>query len=328
MPQTRNMLLTRIKSFLKKIPFLIAIKRHLWLGTYKLAKIVFAVLRSAIWAPLFRTHTLRELVFDTTPTSELLLANTGKEVFVISAQDRSISRMIYSRGVKDFESVERVVKLLAPTHQKKLLIDIGANIGTICIPAVKRDFFKYAIAVEPEPFNFSLLQTNIHLNELAKEITTHNIALGESADQEILFELSETNFGDHRIRTSDKAGLHGESTRKTVSVKSERFDDLFPDLDPNETLIWIDTQGYEGYILAGASLNLVKNIPLVVEFWPYGMNRSGSFPALKASLLGKGYTSFYDLETQDGPLPLTEENLQNLYTKIGITSGFTDLLII
>ncbi len=33
------------------------------------------------------------------------------------------------------------------------LIDIGANIGTICIPAVKCGLFDRAIAIEPEPLN-------------------------------------------------------------------------------------------------------------------------------------------------------------------------------
>ena len=328
MSNTRNQLFAQVKTLLKKIPYLITIKRFVWRATYKVSQIIFTTIRSVICAPLFQISAIRELVFDTTPRSSLLLAKTDAEVFVTSTQDLSIGRMIYSRGLKDFESVGRVAELLGPDHKKKILIDIGANIGTICVPAVKREIFKYAIAVEPEPFNFSLLQANIHLNSLANKITAHNIALGQYANEELVFELSETNFGDHRIRTSDQAGLHGESTRKTVTVKSKRFDDLFSNLTADEALIWMDTQGYEGYILAGASSNLVKNIPLVVEFWPYGMNRSGSFSAMKASLIGKGYASFYNLETQDGPTPLTKENLENLYDKIGSTDGFTDLLII
>ena len=41
---------------------------------------------------------------------------------------------------------------------KDTFLDIGANIGVICIPAVKRGLVESANAVEPERKNFELLQ--------------------------------------------------------------------------------------------------------------------------------------------------------------------------
>ena len=39
------------------------------------------------------------------------------------------------------------------------LINIGAHVGSTCIPAIKSKLFKQAIAFEPFPINFKLLES-------------------------------------------------------------------------------------------------------------------------------------------------------------------------
>jgi len=50
------------------------------------------------------------------------------------------------------------------------------------------------------------------------------------------------------------------------------------------TLLWIDTQGYEGHVLQGAQRILQRPIgerPMIVlEFWPYGLDRVDGFSRL------------------------------------------------
>jgi hypothetical protein len=55
----------------------------------------------------------------------------------------------------------------------------------------------------------------------------------------------------------------------------------------------MDTQGYEGYVLAGARQWLEAGTPLVMEFDPYLMKRASSFELLKAALAN--YAGFHDL---------------------------------
>lgn len=316
-----------VKSVLKKVPFIVQIKRQLTDFSYVTVKLIFNLLRVCVWEPLFRTELVKKLVFDTTQTQSTLAANTGQEVFVVSSHDSTIGRMVYAQGLKDAENVEQVIKLLGPNHTKSLLIDVGANIGTVCIPAVKRRMFKAAIAIEPEPFNYSILKANIHLNGLDRQISTFNIALGAKANEQLVFELSGSNYGDHRVRLSTKPGLHGETDRSTIVVPSEPFDKICGKLDKNDAVAWMDTQGYEGFILAGAKNALSAGIPLIVEFWPYGMDRLGSFQLFKDAVLAGQYTQFIDLSNIGLPKPLTSGNLDELYMKIGLNGGFTDLLI-
>lgn len=316
-----------IKSFLKQIPLLVQTKRKVIASSYAFCRIVFKLIRSAIWEPLYSTEILKKLVFDTTQKQSLLISTAGQEIFVVSSRDSTIGRMVYAQGLQDAETVEQVVALLGPEHTKRLLVDIGANIGTVCVPAIRRGIFQSAIAIEPEPFNYSILKSNVYLNGLDQAITTFNLALGAKTGEELIFELSNSNYGDHRVRMSNKPGLHGEASRSTIVVKSEPFDAICMDLNKNDTLIWMDTQGYEGYILSGAKNALHAGIPLVIEFWPYGMDRLGSFQLLKDALLSGQYSWFQDIGSMAPAEPLTAQHLDALHKKIGLNGGFTDLLI-
>jgi FkbM family methyltransferase len=276
---------------------------------------------------LHRVQGIRKLVFDTAPPNRLFVASESSEIFVVSCKDTAIGRRLYSKGSCEFEKLEKTLRLLGPDRTNKLLIDIGANIGIICIPAIKRGIFRSAIAFEPEPFNFALLTSNVFLNGVSNNIRMENIALGSKDGEELLFELSEINYGDHRIRVGESSGLYAEDERSVIKVKSESLSKVIGDVNPNETLIWMDTQGFEGYILAGAKKTLQSKPPIVLEFWPYGMMRSGSYPLLKQSLLDVGYQSFSNLENGGSPVRLCERSLDELYEQLGQSRRHTDLLV-
>lgn len=197
----------------------------------------------------------RTILFDSTPKGRLLLSHNGGEAFAVYADDKRIGRDVYLNGEFDFSKVESVVALLGGKRDCGLLIDVGANIGVICIPAVRRGLFKSAIAFEPDPRNFGLLKANIYLNGLASQISAHNIALGAQDGQTLSLTLSTDNYGDHRVQSDRVAerGLFGEESRETVHVASETLDSVVSVDSPAATLIWMDTQGFEGFILAGAA---------------------------------------------------------------------------
>ena len=65
--------------------------------------------------------------------------------------------------VRSFARVTEKVTYCLEDSQPDLILsgfDIGANIGVISIPAVKRGLIKKAYAVEPEPQNYNLLKTS------------------------------------------------------------------------------------------------------------------------------------------------------------------------
>jgi len=288
------------------------------------------VFRKILPARFFETRFFRKVFFNCADPGSLLISNGLNETFVIAASDKVIGKEVFiGREPYDFEKIETALKLLGD-HKRTLMIDVGANIGTICIPAVKRGLFQRAVAIEPEPLNYSLLVANISINQLGDKIITHNIALGEKDDQSLIFELSEDNYGDHRIRVGSDSGLFNEDGRKIIRVKSETLNKIMGegDASANATLIWMDTQGFEGYVLSGASKALEQKTPICLEFWPYGMARSKCYSRLKDALTSNGYRFFYNLDNKAYATPLTSQSLDSLYNELGEGGSFSDLLVV
>ncbi len=252
----------------------------------------------------------------------------GREHYVCFPYDQAISRHIFADGHFGWGQVSKVIKILGPEFKIKTLIDIGANIGSICIPMVKRGIAEQAIAFEPEPQNFRALMANIYINGLNGKITAHNLALdSDNKEKEVVVELSTDNSGDHRVRVIDTGGMYNESNRKTVKVKSNSLSKVIPLKSVEHSLIWMDTQGYEGRILEGAIDFCTARVPLVTEFWPYGLIRSDSYTLFKRAILH--YKHFYDL-SEKSPVrrDVTENAIDSLYNKFKDSDGWVDLLLV
>ena len=274
----------------------------------------------------FHSPLVARLLWDTAPSEALLLAACPSEVFVVAAGDHVIGQWLFKhREPYNFSMLHRVASLVSGRGLTSL-IDIGANIGTICIPAVKRGLFQSAIAVEPEPLNYSLLRANVELNRLSAQIATHNVAVGEKNDETLSFELSKINFGNHRVRYGNDGTDTGQ---ESIDVPSQSLDRIADDVDLGSTLLWMDTQGFEGHALAGGTQTLQHKPPLVMKFWPCGLSRSGGMKRLRHALQMAGYTSFCDLnEPSDEFRPFSVEVLDVLAAQLGSGDGQHDLLLV
>ena len=252
------------------------------------------------------------------PDKDRLLIVDAQETFVVNMRDQVIGRDLYAHGHFDFDKFVRVIDLLG--GKVDLLIDVGANIGTISIPAVNRGLAARAIAIEPDPRNCRLLRANIALNGLDQRMTVHEAALG-AEEGTLELELAEDNFGDHRIKVSSDGGIYNEDRRASVTVKGTTLDAVCP--SGEGALIWIDTQGYEGFVLEGGGRLLAGQPPLALEFWPYGMSRAGSYDRLKAAI--GHYGGFVDLARPGQRRPISD--LGALWQEVGVTGEHTDILV-
>jgi FkbM family methyltransferase len=252
--------------------------------------------------------------------------DTGKELFVIDLKDKEIGKGLFCRGLFDFDKLLIAIEILEKHNIKfkpDLLVDVGANIGTISIPALTRKKFKSVIAFEPSPDNFILLKNNLILNDIEDRFEAHNCAVGEE-DGKLELELSTDNSGDHRISVSKQNGSFNESNRKKILVNSYTLDSKINKFNSNSTLIWIDVQGYEGHVLSGSKRLIHKKVPTVIEFWPYGLQRTNGFSKLKEAL--SSYNGFYDLSSSENFYDIGE--LDFYFDKIGVDGNFVDLLVV
>lgn len=222
------------------------------------------------WQQLQR---LTPLASTRTPDGPRLLFRTDDEV---------IGQMLHVTGSFDPEGLATALEVLwaAGRAAGGTFLDVGANIGTTTVPALLGGGFDSAVCVEPDPENLRLLRCNLALNDLQDRADV--VAAGVSAaDGELLLEESADNRGDHRLRVPGGAagdGSYDEARRRVRPVPVLTLDRV---LDRTATqvgdvgVVWVDTQGHEGHVLASAGRLLQAGVPFVVELWPYGLDRAG-----------------------------------------------------
>jgi FkbM family methyltransferase len=179
------------------------------------------------------------------------------------------------------------------------VLEIGANVGTTTIPLIRRFGVEHVVAFEPSPHNSRLLAANIAANGLERHVTFHQVALSDHSATEALT-MNPGNSGDYRIvveangRRPQAFGTGGEDRWQTVEVRTITLDSLVSQkkihLD-GISLAWIDTQGHEAHLLAGAERLLASNIPVFIEYWPYGLDQADGLERLE-QLLGEHYDLF------------------------------------
>jgi FkbM family methyltransferase len=185
---------------------------------------------------------------------------------VIPTTDWTIGRSVYSSGDWDPLLVGTAFDALRAYGQPfegTTFLEVGANFGVYCLPAVAQLGFARAVAYEPDPASFELLRQNIERNDLGERVDAHNAALSAQPG-ELTLSLGFGNSGDNRIVDAERG-----SRRDTVQVPARTFDDevaagRIPLSDLG--LVWLDVQGHEGEVLAGASSLLSANVPIVLEY--------------------------------------------------------------
>ena len=216
-----------------------------------------------------------------------------REQFIVHTND-PVGESIFLHGEYDFQKLELALRLLGRKHVETL-VDVGANIGSICIPAVARGFAEQSVAIEPEPTNFLMLTANIELNSLQHKVRLHQNAVGPVDNQSIRLELSSENFGDHRITPT--VGTPRE--RDSTTVTSMTLDTLVPNLNPLTDLIFMDVQGFEKFVLDGATNAIQSRVPIVMEYFPEGIQEHCSLEDLLAVIAP--YSGYCDLNL---PVPI------------------------
>lgn len=265
---------------------------------------------------MFKTKIMRFSQFMAGSNSGYFVV-AGQEsqcTYLLHSQDVAVSRRIFigmddehKKALKALKWIGelRVAEEPRPRGGVVDILDIGANLGHICIPLLVNHILNNAIAYEPEPKNFKLLKCNGIINGLESRIEFNNAAIGELPDDTLKLELSADNFGDHRIKISNENGLYNEKCRHVVEVPSTNLNTVlanYPDF--SKLLIWIDVQGYEGSVLTGGDRVLPNRPAIGLEFWPYGLHRTQNFNKLMKAL--EPYQTYFDLSMERPvALPLT-----------------------
>lgn len=179
-----------------------------------------------------------------------------------------------------------------------VVLDVGANIGYYtlifarCVGTKGRVF-----AFEPEPGNFALLQENVAANGY-RNVTLARLAVSDRAGRAQLY-VDRDNAGDCRMYDS-------HDRRPSVDIETIRLDDHLASLDRLD-LIKMDIQGAEPAALRGMQrlLERHRQVKLLLEFWPYGLQLFGADPKEFLDTLCEAGFALWNLNERRGEMAQT-----------------------
>lgn len=199
---------------------------------------------------------------------------------------------LYTNGKYETHLIDFIISNLP---EKGTFLDIGGNIGAICIPVAKARPDINIISIEALPLNYAYLIKNIENNNI-KNILPLNICCSDSEAKIIRFYFEDSMNGN--------SSFHSLHTTNFIELETHTIDKELEKLKIDKVdLLKIDTEGSEAMIFKGGTKLLGKMRPKIVfEFIDVYEN---AIPGLKAGdaqqiLLDNNYT----LYSFDNTLPL------------------------
>jgi FkbM family methyltransferase len=238
-------------------------------------------------------------------------------------QDQGLGTRILTQRKLPVEKVRRWSELRLGGGE---MVDIGANIGTISIPAIQLGVATRIYAIEPELNNYSCLCRNIFDNSLADVIFPSRVAISSfngTAEMKV-----GANIGTHRLlahSTSPSASgnqvvcvtLEVWGRRNHVDWRRVKF-------------IKVDAQGAEGHILQGARAILqMRYVVWQIEFWPKGIAALGQKVKNVYGLLNEYFKEYIDTGKglRDSPRRPIESLRRYWEARYPEPSSFADLIL-
>ena len=197
------------------------------------------------------------------------------DIVNIPFKGKTLKIAVYKRTATQSDIVSNVIKqskfwdrstvntIMRNLNDGYTFVDIGANIGWFTILVASQGYEVHAI--EPFKSNVKLLRLSLCLNpEIGQHVTVHNHGLGVVSEDCDLFQIATVNIGDTHSICDDKTkqSFLAKGYKKIGSMKTKSLDDMImhKELQFENWILKIDTEGYEAKILKGAQ-NLLKSNP-------------------------------------------------------------------
>ena len=186
----------------------------------------------------------------------------------------------------------------APIPRGGVVIDVGANIGTFMLYAI-RSGAKRVVAFEPSRDAFSVLRRNVERNRLHEHVVVRQLAVAGRSGATVWFPTA-SNPTNHMLdgRSSTDPALHRDHAPVTTTSVAEIVD-TYGDVD----LLKLDCEGAEYEIVASTHGSAWSRIRAVrIEY------HKGRAAELIAPLLGCGFRL-----TRTTPDPLWPDDMGMLH---------------
>lgn len=165
-------------------------------------------------------------------------------------------------------SVYNLVEKIKPSN-KKIIIDIGANIGSASVPICAK-YNLELIAIEPSKDNTNLLKQNILNNQIKAQIYQYALVDNSFDDENIKLYINEGNTGANSLIEKWNPSKNRKLIQKYEIVPVKTFDKILDEINLNiDTILCvkIDVEGMEYSVISGSNKFLENNsAPIIMEY--------------------------------------------------------------
>lgn len=251
--------------------------------------------KSRLVRPLLAVFTNRE-------QETRIRTSTGLNYFLPNLLE-PVSFSLFADGVFEPETIEWISRLLQMRNERfqetsQIMLDIGANIGCVSLPLLKRHPTLAVHAVEANPAICDYLRRNVSANDFANRMTVHEMCLSDSDAEYRTFFALKDQFGKSSL--TNPFGADGIRVRNSSLSRMVAGAGL-----PQVSLIKIDVEGFESHVFeSGADLLSAETAPdIVFEFCDWAEQLSGvEVGRAQQILLDLGYSLFLMGNTTLTPL--------------------------
>ena len=189
---------------------------------------------------------------------------------IVEGRDITLLPTLIDQTYEKYE-IDWFISLIASNSDRKLFIDIGANVGIYATLATRHSEDNvFCVAIEPDPRNLTKLKSNISKNEASERVQILPCAVGmknldDNESLERMFLLSQYGATSRLVRIGDRA-----ERGSIESVKIRTLNEIVEDFH-NESydlvVIKIDVEGFEPEVLA-SGIDSIKTIRpfLLIEY--------------------------------------------------------------
>ena len=257
-------------------------------------------------------RTFRSAMYNTSDDKKFLFSNHGQINYILKNREE-ITKRVFIDGNFDFRLLKKGLKYLK--KKRKVLINIGAHVGTTLVPAIKEKIFQHCIAFEPSIDNFRLLTANININQIENQVSLFNLAISNKIAKGYLRLFDPNNSGDFRVTNGEGRG--GKKIQLNI------LDNFTSKINKDNALILIDAQGHEPEIFLGGRRTLQKKIPIIFELMPSIMNKDNPEKLYKSI---KHYKNLTDLR-KNKVIKMNKIDFLKIYEFYKTNKSYTDIMV-
>jgi FkbM family methyltransferase len=248
------------------------------------------------------------------PRTRFITVDCGDHLMTF-APDDYLGRSVFVKNHWDRDHVGRLLGKL-PQHgisvEGKIMLEIGANIGTHTVYFALTGVFSRIVAIEPDPRNFELLEENVAQNGLGDRVIRIPVAVSDH-EGTISFFQHPNNHG----KSSPVSGHAGDREILVPALPVSAILDRARVAIEEIGLVWMDIEGYEPTAARSMQSLFERRVPVHMEFTAefYGRTKASEFVAFLARYY-ENCTIFYNDDSEESckvtDIPLDREQFDIL----------------